>query len=454
MLHQDDEFKLSNDKSSHLLEVVQWLFAGIAFSQPLHVKCSWTFRSLAATALFWAWSAEPTMSERISCAQRLTQHLQRFPKRTTSRQSFMEVLVRHTVYLKQQLLTCFRLQMMTFSKHWKTYGYVVFGVDGSDVSVPRTASNQAAFNTNGESKHQKRKRIVNQNAHQKKQKECPRILMTTLFHITLGLPWSWRLGSKSDNERSQLISMLPELPENALIVGDAGFTGFEFLTQVAESGVETIIRVGSNVNLIKRLGRFRVRDGLVHVWPKWAMKKGYAPLWFRLVVATGGKQPVYLITSVLDRKQLSDKQVVRIYAMRWDIELYHRSLKQTKGHRKLLSRSPSNALVELEWIVLGYTAMMLYSVDELLDRRIDIRRLSPAAVIRAFRQSARDYKHPKREGPSLNELIAKALKDQYKRQKSKQNRNYPQRRKHRPPKPPNIFNATKLQRHIFRSLPA
>lgn len=454
MLHQDDEFKSTDDKSSHLLEVLQWLLSEISFAKPLHAQCSWTFNSLAMTALLWAWSVEATMSERIGCAQRLTQHLQRSQKRTTSRQSFMEILVRHSSYLKQQLIECFRAHMSSFSKHWKIAGYVVFGIDGSDISVPRTSSNQVAFNTNGKSKHQKRKRITKQNAHQKKQRDCPRILMTTLFHIGLGLPWAWRLGSKSDNERSQLLSMLSELPKNALVVGDAGFTGFEFLAKVVASGSEVIIRVGSNVKLIKKLGRFRVRDGIVHVWPDWAMKKNHSPLLFRLVVVNGGKHPVYLITSVLECNQLSDKQVAKIYTMRWDIELYHRNLKQTMGHRKLLSRSPANALVELEWIVLGYTAMMLYSVDELLDRQIDIRQISLAAVMRAFRQSARDYRHPKTDGPSLNELISRALRDCYKRSKSKQSRNYPQRREHRTPKPPIILVASKLQRTIFQSLPA
>ena len=151
--------------------------------------------------------------------------------------------------------------------------------------------------------------------------------MTTLFHIPLGLPWSWRLGGKSDNERSQLLSMLSELPKGALIVGDAGFTGFEFLSAVLKSGAELVVRVGSNVKLLKELGSFRESNGIVYIWPAWAMKKNLDPLKFRLVVLNDGRQPVYLITSVLSTKQLSDRQMATIYCMRWDIELYHRNLK-------------------------------------------------------------------------------------------------------------------------------
>ena len=454
MLHQGIEFKSSNDQSSHLLQVMQWLLHGIVFSKQLHRKSSWSFETLTMTALFWAWSAENTMTERIACAQRLTQHLMPSKKQTISRQGYMEILRRHTAYLKQQLLVGFRQHMASQSTAWKTFGFVVFGVDGSDLSTPRTRSNQAAFNTNGKSKHQKRKRVKNQNAHQKKQKECPRVLMTTLFHIALGLPWAWRLGSKSDNERSHLLSMLGDLPSQALIVGDAGFTGYQFLSEVWASGSELVIRVGSNVKLLKKLGRFRTSDNIVHLWPDWAMKKNHPPLMFRLVVINNGKHPVYLITSILDHQRLSDRQITEIYRMRWEIELYHRNLKQTMGHRKLLSRSPANALVELEWIVLGYTAMMLYSVDEWIVGEQDIGRLSPAGIIRAFRRTARDYLHPQNKDPSLDGLIRQATKDNYQRTRPKQSRNYPKKRKFKIPKPPKIELANKFQKSKMKSLPA
>jgi hypothetical protein len=164
------------------------------------------------------------------------------------------------------------------------------------------------------------------------------------------------------------------------------------------------------------------------------------------VVLHDGKKPVYLITSVLETKRLSDRQVANIYRMRWDIELYHRNLKQTMGHQKLLSRSSVNALIELEWIVLGYTAMMLYSVDELMHRGIDIQRLSAAKVIRAFRQTARDYLHRVETDSTLNDRISLALKDDYQRRTSKESRDYPRKRKHKAPGIPMIQQANKEQK--------
>jgi hypothetical protein len=42
-----------------------------------------------------------------------------------------------------------------------------------------------------------------------------------------------------------------------------------------------------------------------------------------LVVVHDGKKPWYLVTSVLDEKRLSNKQVAEIYRLRWGIEMSH-----------------------------------------------------------------------------------------------------------------------------------
>lgn len=431
---------------------MQWLLSDIIFTKKLHAKCSWTFRTLVMTAVFWALSRETSLSERFSCAQRLTQHLDSSKTRATSQQAFLEMLRRHTDYLKEQLMQAFRRHMQSIAGHWKTYGFVLLGVDGTEVAVPRTQSNQSAFTTNGKSKHQKRTRIKAQNAHQRKLKECPRILMTTLFHITLGLPWAWKLGSKNTDERSQLLSMLNMLPKQSLIVGDAGFIGYQFLSEVMNSSAELIVRVGSNVKLLRKLGYARESDGIVYIWPDWAARKSCRPLEFRLVIVNNGRKPIYLITSVRSTKRLSDQQLAKIYSMRWGIEVYHRDLKQTMGHRKLLAHSPKNAVVELEWVVLGYTAMMLYSVDEMVHRDIDLKHLSTARVLLAFQQTARDYLHPVEHDATLDDKISQALKDTYKRSTSKESRNYPRRRKRKSPGIPAIVIANPSQRRLAKQI--
>lgn len=443
MSHQDKNVT----KSSHLRHVMQWLLRDISWDKKLHASCSWTFRWLVTTSLLWAWSAEDTQGERFVCAQRITLHLQPQKKKQTSVQAFMEILRRHTPYLRRQLLQACR-NRMTECPHWQTGGFIVFGVDGTDVAVPRTHSNQAAFTTDGKSEHQKRTKKKTKQV--EKQRRCPRILMTTLYHLASGLSWDWRLGSKSNNERSQLKAMLQSLPDKSLIVGDAGFVGYDFLSSVLEH-CDLVIRVGSNVTLLKRLGRVRQAGDIVSIWPKGASQRRLAPLMFRLVVVRNGKHPVYLITSVLDSKLLSDGEIALLYHDRWGIELYHRHLKQTLGCRKMLSRSSENALVELQWTVLGFLAMNLYAVAQFSKLGVSVARMSIASVIRAFRHTARDYLHPV-DTDSLHAKIRNARKDEYQRNSAKESRDYPRKRKHRAPGKPKILTATAEQKNLAKQI--
>ena len=51
--------------------------------------------------------------------------------------------------------------------------------------------------------------------------------------------------------------MLDSLPLNALIAADAGFVGYEFLSSILSSGRHFLVRVGSNVRLLRKLGVVR-----------------------------------------------------------------------------------------------------------------------------------------------------------------------------------------------------
>ena len=73
--------------------------------------------------------------------------------------------------------------------------------------------------------------------------------MTTLIHLASGLVWDFCVGSGLSSEREHLLSMLPKLPREALIVADAGFTGFAFLGAILAGGRHFLIRAGSNVRL-------------------------------------------------------------------------------------------------------------------------------------------------------------------------------------------------------------
>jgi hypothetical protein len=235
--------------------------------------------------------------------------------------------------------------------------------------------------------------------------------------------------------------MLPHLPPNALITADAGFVGYEYLRAILDGDRELLIRVGSNVRLFKNLGYARESRGTVYLWPDREAARQQPPLVLRLVEAHNGRHPVFVVTSVLSSRRLTDRQVIELYARRWGIELFYRHLKQIFQRRKLRSQRAENARVELEWSLMGLWAMALYVLVELELAGLPVGRLSIAQTLRAFRRIMRDYRHPRERGQTLRHHLRRALIDEYSR-RNKTSRHDPRKKQTSPAGPPEIVLAT------------
>ncbi len=162
------------------------------------------------------------------------------------------------------------------------------------------------------------------------------------------------------------------------------------------------------------------------------------------MVAKGGKQPVYLVTSVLDETRLSDQQVVEIYSLRWGAELLYRHFKQTFERCKLRSHKADHAELEALWSLIGLWSMSLHAQVELLHEGIPARRVSVAKFLRAYRRSLREYKTRPDPGEALETLLRKAIIDPYQRA-NKASRDYPCKKKGHAIGAPEIREATRNQ---------
>jgi IS4 transposase len=459
MSHQDLHARNSHPEglrcnSVYLHQALQWLLAGVDFSGTRFRKdCSWTPRWLVSAAFLWAWSNESTQGERFFCAQRLVRELQGGQaKAATSIQAFMKLLLRWTKQLIDALTLAFRLRMeRDFRQHWRRFGYVVFGMDGSRIQLPRTKSNEQHYSkTKAKKKKRCRRKKPNDRAADRKA-QLPQMWLTTLFHVGLHLPWNWRIGPSDSSERAHALEMLDALPVGSLLCGDAGFVGYEFLKTIRDKKCELLVRVGANVALLKSLGYVRESAGTVYVWPDKAARQSQLPLVFRHVVIQGPRYPIHLIVSVTNPRRLSDAQVAQLYRARWGIEVFYRHLKQTFGRRKLLSHRADHAQVELEWSLIALWGMGLYASAELDRRKIPLERMSMAGVLRAFRRIARDYLHPADRQQTLCTQIRTALMDQYQRH-DKTSRDYPRRKQEHPAGPPAIHQATAKEKKRLQQL--
>ena len=367
MSHQDKDRCRVRYNAEYLQQALQWLLGRVAWSGiQFRQDCTWLPAQLARAALIWAWSDELTLGERFFTARKITAQLDQPQQEFAgSSQAFWNMLVRWTARLVTLIQACFRQSVQDMlAANWSLHGWIVFGVDGSRIELPRTRSHEAAYSPSAKRRSKKKKhrrRKTADDAAAAKKAQTPLIWLTILWHAGTGLPWAWRIGATDSSEREHWMQMLPELPAQSLVAADAGYVGYEYVQAVIASGRQLLLRVGSNVRLLRKLGWAKESAGTVYLWPERAARQNLPPLVLRLVISHNGKHPVYLVTSVLSGTRLSDRQVIDLYRQRWGIELFFRHLKQTFQRRKLRSTSADHARVELEWSLLGLWGLALYA---------------------------------------------------------------------------------------------
>lgn len=377
-----------------------------------------------------SWDEGQTLAARWDHACTTAQELHRHWKLGESYSGFTEALVRETPRLLDALKQRFRDAMQVLPGHaWKCGSWLAFAVDGSRQEAPHTAANETELGCAG------------------RDKTAPQVFITTVWHLGLGLPWDFRVGAGTDSERHHALDMVNDLPPRALLVADAGFVGYELCRKLVCSGRSLLLRVGGNIRLLRKLGYYqRERDDIVYLWPQKRQKSnGARPLVLRLIRRRKGQQTLYLITNVLDRRQLTNAEAGKLYQLRWGEEVFYRSYKQTLQRRKLLSRTGPTCLVESQWTLLGLWLLGLLTVSRIVARRGNPRAWSVAQARDFVRQALRNERprrHPRRP---LAELLATALLDDYQRTSDKTARNYPRKKKEKPPGPPKIKTAQRTE---------
>ena len=186
---------------------------------------------------------------------------------------------------------------------------------------------------------------------------------------------------------------------------------------------------------------------------RWPEKRWHeAPVVLRLIKRRQGKKKMYLVTNVLDPKALSEKSAAVLYEMRWGVEVFYRSLKQTLQKRKMLSHSPEAARCELTWIMFGMWVLGLMSVAKIIARGADPLSWSAALARDRVRQSMRLALSARHQDRGLLHDLAWAIKDGYARHGRKKARNWPHKKTEAPPGAPIIQLANAEQQRAMKRL--
>jgi hypothetical protein len=395
----------------------------------------WTPLLLSLCAVLMSWDPSPSLAARFQAAGLSLSDLLPGRGKGGTYQGWVKAMLRNRT-LHQRLADRLRDSVRQTAQEagcWLREGWCAFTADSSKFNCPRTEANEKAFGCASKKGNSP---------------GLPQQLLTLLWHMGTGLPWAWQAGVARASERRQLLAMLPLLPERSLLVADAGFVGYELLKCIADGGGHFLIRVGSNVSLIHQLGFFREQDDTVYLWPAYdtrkdTRRKKQLPLVLRLVrVQRPGKKTVYLLSDVLEQSRLSQRQAETLYELRWGVEVFFRSLKQTLCRRKLASTAPAQARLELAWAVIGIAVLGYLSVSAVTAAGKDPLSYSVALALARLRRAAQSTA---KAAGDLTAQLATALKDSYTRTGPKHSRNWPRRKRCKPPGRPRLRRATRAE---------
>lgn len=445
-----DRSAASSTNKDCLAALLGWLLPndGIFSKIKLHGNTSWTPVNLVKLALYWAWSPSRNLTDAFTEAAECCEKMSDASPLNTY-QGFMGALTRWTSTFVGLLCMVLQERMEEIGgAFWEINGWVPLAFDGSRTAAPRTELNEKAYcaPTYGQGKTAKYRRKKSKGLRRKRnlanppQPQEPQVWVTLIWHMGLRLPWLWRLGPSNSSERAHVLDMLDTggFPKNTLFCGDAGFVGYPLWSEILARGAHFLVRVGANVHLLSASVDYsRRKGGIVLCWPK-MMQTSQSPLRLRLMKIRIGKTDMWMLTSVLDKSRLTNKQIIKFYQQRWGIEVEFRGLKQTLDRAKLRCRNDRRLLAELNWSILAMAVAELFALKEQLEKtRLrpcaaqvlpDPAKCSLANTMRALRYCLRHLNERPAPENDLRTLLRIAVTDSYDRKASK-------RARYRPPNP-------------------
>jgi hypothetical protein len=438
MSHQDQEDIRTSPRN--LEDVFRFLLPPHATDAARHGNAVIDAFTLAAVAIAsWGWSGKRTLTQRVAEGVAAVRRL--FPAcHPLSRQGLCQALATCGEDVAAMVRDHAKQQLRNLKGYWTTAGKPTFAVDGTKFTASRTRANQDEFAVAARKKNRKGKKY--KKAADAAKAMSVQVLTTVFWHLGSGLPVSWRITPSSGSERQMAADMLTELPAGARVVGDAEYIGRPFWSEILESGRSFVVRVGSNVTLLKKLDpRLKCRRDIVYFWPDRARKNNEPPMILRLIQVRTPRGSMWLLTNEFD---LTDRQIEELYRARWGVEVFFRTVKQNCGKAKLLCRTPGNIRSELNWTLLGIWGSLFVAKLDFKEQQQPLCHLSPTQVLDALAEALMQtaFGHPSDDDLQLHTCL-KA--DESRRTTSKRSRTYPRKKKPKRCGAPIVTQATPAQ---------
>jgi hypothetical protein len=255
---------------------------------------------------------------------------------------------------------------------WRWKGRRVRIIDGTTVTMPDTAANQASF------------------PQQRGQQEglgfpiCRIVGITCLSSGALLNAAIGRFNGKGSDEQTLLRTIQDTFQYGDVILGDAFFATYFFLATTQTKGIDILMEqhgARKRVTDFRRGPKLGERDHLIvitkpNIRPDWMSKEEYHAAPDSLTVRefrAGGKT---IVTTMKCHKRYPKEMLKTLYKSRWHIELDIRNIKDTMGMNILSCKTPEMAAKEIWVYLLAYNLIRLMMAQSALLADIKPRSIS------------------------------------------------------------------------------
>lgn len=277
-----------------------------------------------------------------------------------------------------------RLEAMS-PAHWRWRGRAVKLLDGTTISMPDTAANQAVYPQSGV---------------QQPGLGFPLAMLVALISLSTGAVLRWASGpcrGKGTGEQALFRPLMSHLEAGDIILVDRYHCTYFTVAMLAEHGVDLLTRQHQRRCTGLRQGqRLGHRDRLV-TWvrpqrPRWMDQATYQRMPERLSLRQVEVAGRTLVTTLIDARAVTPLDLDALYRRRWQVEVDLRSIKAEMGMDILRARSPSMIDKEMAAHLLAYNLVRALMARAAASAHVTARALSFKATLQlllAFQQHLR-----------------------------------------------------------------
>jgi Transposase DDE domain len=268
------------------------------------------------------------------------------------------------------------------------FGRDVKIVDGTNLSMPDTIHNQAAYPQ-----------------HSNQQKGCgfPMMKLVGLFSLKSGALLHFVSGTLREHESMLFRALWQYLRKGDVILSDRGFCSFSAIASLLSRGVDSVMRLHQARGLDFRRGKRLSSGDVLVTWKKpgqrtaaWSAEE-FALLpptltlrQIRLQVNIKGYRgrTIIVMTTLLDPLAYPAEALRALYRERWSVELHFREIKTVLALDILRCLTPKMIQKELALHLIAYNLIRSLMQHAAIAHCVELRRLSFKGTLDSLRHFA------------------------------------------------------------------